>query len=187
MHVDITGRQIEITPALREFAEEKLVKLERLLDGPLEVHVVLAIEKHRHVAEIQVKSRNAFLSGSHETGDLYVSIAEVVEKLERQALKHKEKMHDHKPRKGPRVPEVAAAIEAEASPETPAGQPIPVKSPRIVRSRRYRVKPLSPEDAALDLDANHEDLLVFRNAETEEVNVIYRQKDGNFGLVEPET
>jgi len=96
-------------------------------------------------------------------------------------------MHDHKPRKGPRVPEVAAAIEAEASPETPAGQPIPVKSPRIVRSRRYRVKPLSPEDAALDLDANHEDLLVFRNAETEEVNVIYRQKDGNFGLVEPET
>jgi len=186
MHVDITGRQIEVTPALREFAEEKLVKLERLLDGPLEVHVVLAIEKHRHVAEIQVKARNAFFSGSHETGDLYVSIAEVADKLERQALKHKEKMHAHKQRKGPRMPEVAAAIEANANPETPVAPEPAAISPRIVRSSPYRAKPLSPEDAALELDAGREDLLVFRNAETEEVNVIYRQKDGNFGLVEPE-
>ena len=89
MRVDITGRNIELTPALHDFAEEKLGKLERLLVGPIEAHVVLSIMKHRHIAEIQVKSRTATLSGTEETDDLYVSISEVVDKLERQALKHK--------------------------------------------------------------------------------------------------
>ena len=115
MHLDMTGRQVEITPALREFAEEKLGKLQRLLDGPLEVHVVLGIEKHRHSAEVQVKSKTAIFSGHMVTGDLYASIGEVADKLERQALKHKEKLHSHKHRKSPRDPEVAAAIEAEGA------------------------------------------------------------------------
>jgi len=115
MKVDITARNIDLTPALKEFAEEKLTKLDRLLVEPLEAHVVLSIVKHRHIAEIQIKSRTATLSGTEETDDLYVSISEVVDKLERQALKHKEKIRDHKHRKGPRDPAVAAAIEAEAA------------------------------------------------------------------------
>jgi len=98
MKIDMTGRHVEITPALREFIEEKLGKLERLLDTPLEAHVVLSINKHRQVAEIQVKTRNAVLSGTEETDDLYASVGEVVDKLERQALRHKERMHDHRPR-----------------------------------------------------------------------------------------
>ena len=110
MKFDYTGRHVDVTPALREFTEEKLRKLERLLDGPLDVHVVLGIEKHRHVAEIQVKSRTTVLSGTQETGDLYASIGEVADKLERQALKHKEKLHDHKHRKSPRDTEVSKAI-----------------------------------------------------------------------------
>ncbi len=115
IHLDITGRHVEITPALRNFAEEKLAKLERLLDGPIEAHVVLSIMKHRHIAEIQIKSRSVVLSGTEETSDLYASIGEVVDKLERQALKHKEKIHDHKHRRGPRDPEVTATIEANVT------------------------------------------------------------------------
>ena len=115
IHLDITGRQIEITPALRDYAEEKLGKLERLLDGPIEAHVVLGIEKHRHFAEVQVKSKTGVFSGHQETGDLYASIREVADKLERQALKHKEKIHGHKHRHGPRDPEVAATIEANVA------------------------------------------------------------------------
>ena len=122
MKIDFTGRHIEVTSALREFTEDKLGKLERLLDGPLDVHVVLAIEKHRHVAEIQVKARNGVFSGAQETGDLYASIGEVADKLERQALKHKEKLQQHKHRKGPRDPEIAAVIEANATPETEAAE-----------------------------------------------------------------
>jgi len=117
IQLDITGRHVEVTPALREFAEEKLGKLGRLLDGPIEVHVVLGIEKHRHFAEVQVKSKTGVFSGHQETGDLYASIREVADKLERQALKHKEKMQDHKHRHGPRGPEVAATIEANVARE----------------------------------------------------------------------
>ena len=117
IQLDITGRHVEVTPALREFAEEKLGKLGRLLDGPIEVHVVLGIEKHRHFAEVQVKSKTGVFSGHQETGDLYASIREVADKLERQALKHKEKMQDHKHRHGPRDPEVAATIEANVARE----------------------------------------------------------------------
>jgi putative sigma-54 modulation protein len=188
MKLDITGRHIEITPALREYAQDKLSKLERLLDGPLEVHLVLEVEKHRHLAEIQVKSRTAFFSSHQETADLYASINEVVEKLERQALKHKEKTHDHhKHRKGPRDPDVAAVIEANATPAAAAEQPVEPPPARIVRTRRHKAKPLSPEDAAHELDASGEDVLLFRNVETDRFNVVFRQKDGNIGLVEPET
>ena len=120
MKIDITGRHIEVTPALKEFAEDKLSKLERLLDHELEAHVVLWITKHRHIAEIQVKSGSLVFTSTEETGDLYASIGEAVDKLERQVLRHKEKIHDHKHRRGPRDPEVAATIEANAAEDAAA-------------------------------------------------------------------
>ena len=182
MKIEITGRQIEITPALREFTSDKLRKLEKLLDGPLDVHVVLAVEKHRHVAEIQVKSRTGVFSGTEETGDLYASIGEVAEKLERQALKHKEKVTSRKRREGTRAPDAAIALDQEIAGEMPPDE-LPA---RVIRSARYRLKPLSPEDAVLELEATGEDLIVFRDSTTYRVNVVFRRKDGNFDLVDPE-
>jgi len=174
MNLDITGRHIEITPALKDFAEDKLRKLTKLLDEPIEVHVVLGIEKHRHTAEIKVKSRTAILSGTQETGDLYASIGEVADKLERQALKHKEKMQDHKHRKSVRQLEP----ETDDEPEE--------RSPRVQRSKSYSVRPLSLEDALVALEASGDELLVYRDVESERLNVVYRRSDGDFGLVEPE-
>src|SRR5262249_13153928 len=114
----ITGRQVEVTPALRKYAEEKLRKLERLLGGPLEAHIVLAVEKHRHLAEIQVKSRTALFTGMEETGDLYASINEVIDKLERQAQKRKDKVTSLKKRDGRK----AAAVVEEPAPPPPASR-----------------------------------------------------------------
>lgn len=187
MRIEITGRHIEVTPALKDFTEDKLRKLERLLDEPLEVHVVLGIEKHRHTAEIQVKSRTVTLSGTEETGDLYASIGQVVDKLERQALRHKEKVHDHKHRRSPRDPAIAAAIGATAA-EAEAGSDADTEpsGPRIVRSQNYRLKPLSAEDAVLELQASGEDVLVFRDADSDQIHVVYRRRNGDFGLVEPD-
>ena len=188
MNIEITGLHVDITPALREFVEEKLNKLDRVLDGPSEAHVVLAISKHRHMAEIKVVAKHTVLSGMVETGDLYASVGEVADKLERQALKHKEKIHDHKHRRGPRDPDVAATIGAHASEEVASATEAPAGSaPRIVRSERYRVKPMSAEEALLELEATAEDVLVFREAETSRINVLYRQEDGNFGLIDPES
>ncbi|HEX4825595.1 MAG TPA: ribosome-associated translation inhibitor RaiA [Candidatus Polarisedimenticolaceae bacterium] len=181
MRVHITGRQVEVTPALRKFAESKLKKVEKLLDGPAEAHVVLAVEKHRHLAEIQVKSRHVLLAGAHETEDLYASIGDVVLKLERQALKHKEKLTSKKKRE-------ARRSAPEAAPVAPAAAPARKKrpAPRVARSERYRLKPLTAEDAVMELEANRSDLLVYRDAKTYRVNVVYRMKDGSFGLVDPE-
>ena len=177
IRIEIAGRQVEVTPALREFTLDKLKKLEKLLDGPLEVHVVLAAEKHRQLAEIQVKSRTAVLSGAEETDDLFVSISEVAHKLEHQALKHKEKVTERKRREGRKRSEEEQAPEPAAPPDG---------GTRLVPSERYRLKPLSPEDAVLELEATGEDLLVFRDSETYRVNVVYRRADGNFGHVDPE-
>lgn len=175
MNLFITGRKIEITPAIREFAEDKLRKLEKLLGDPIEIHVVLGIEKHRHMAEIQVKSRTAIFSGTQETGDLYASIGEVADKLERQALKHKEKVRGHKHKKSVRHAEMQEVGETEEE-----------RSPVVQRSKSYSVRPLSLEDALANLKASGDELLVYKDLESERINVVYRRKDGDFGLVEPE-
>ncbi|HZN55418.1 MAG TPA: ribosome-associated translation inhibitor RaiA [Candidatus Polarisedimenticolaceae bacterium] len=187
MQVHITGRQVEITPALRKFAEEKLRKVEKLLGGPIEAHVVLAVEKRRHLAEIQVKSRTALLAGMRETEDLYASIGDVADKLERQALKHKEKLVHKKKRDGRKIAAArpVAPAEPEAAPRAKSARKS-LRSPRILRSERYRLKPLSAEDAAMELDSGGGDLLVYRDDRTYRVNVVYRRRDGDFGLVDPE-
>lgn len=185
IQLDITGRQIEITPALRNFAAEKLAKLERLLDGPIEAHVVLGIEKHRHFAEIQVRSKTGVFSGHQETTDLYVSIREVAEKLERQALKHKEKMQDHKHRHGPRDPEIAATIEANVAAEIEPGQELSgAPRPKLIRRRGYRAKPMAVEDAILELESSEEEFVLFRLTENDQICAIYRAKNGDLVLVE---
>jgi len=186
MQVHITGRQVAITPALRKYAEEKLKKVEKLLGGPIEAHVVLAVEKRRHLAEIQVKSRTALLSGAHETEDLYASIGDVVEKLERQALKHKEKLTNRKKRGGRRIAASLPVPEQPTKPKKSARTGPAPRAPRILPSDRYRLKPLSAEDAAMELDSAGGDLLVYRDDQTYRVNVVYRRKDGDFGLVDPE-
>jgi putative sigma-54 modulation protein len=187
MKLDITGRNVDVTVALREFTEDKLRKLERLVDGPAEAHVVLRIDKHRQSAEIQFKSRNIVLAGTEETGDLYASIGEVADKLERQLLKHKDKVRDFRHRKGAKATDVVAAVEAAAQePGDAETESADDQRSRIVRSHRYRIKPMSAEDAALELDETGEDLLVFREAQTYRINVIHRQKDGDYALIDPE-
>ena len=191
MKIDITGRHIDITPSLRDYATEKLDKLRKLLDDPVDIHVVLFIEKHRHVADIQVKSRAGVFSGREETGDLYHSINEVVEKLERQARRQKEKVTDKRRRTGIRAPDAAVALNLEG-PATPAEveaeerEQDPIHK-RIVRSEQYRLKPMSPEDAVLELEAHGEDVVVFRDFQSSRILVVHRLEDGNFGLIDPES
>ena len=186
MRMDIAGRQVEVTNALRRFTADKLKKLEKLLDGPLEAHVVLAVEKHRHLAEIRVKGRNALLSGQEETEDLYSSIGAVVDKLERQALKHKDKLATRK-RRGPRATaEPVVATRRSAAKPAPSRGSTSASTPRIVRNARYRLKPLSAEDAVFEAEGAGGDILVYRDAETYRVNVVYRTGDGRWRLIDPE-
>ena len=177
MTIEITGRKIEITPALRSFTEKKIKKLSKVLDGITEAHVILTVEKHRHSAEVIVHSRRARLSGSETTQDLYASIGNVLDKIERQAKKLKDRYSWGKKRvKG------MSTIRAPR----PEREEAPSAGPRVIRTRRYAVKPMTVDEALLEVQATSSAFLVYRDATSQRVSVLYQRSDGNYGLIEPE-
>jgi putative sigma-54 modulation protein len=178
MKVEYTGRQIDVTPAIQKFTEDHLKKIRKILGEMIEVHVILTVEKYRHIAEINLKSRSFKFNGIEETHDMYTSINAVLEKIERQAIKHKGKKIAKK-----RKPSAAPLIAGARS----RGEPLPSNSdgPRVIRSRSFAAKPMTVEEAVLEVTTSQSEFLVFRNSESERVSVVYRRKDGNFGLIEP--
>lgn len=180
MQCNVTGRNIVVTPALRNYAESKLARLHRFVDVLGTAHVVLSVEKHRQVAEVTLTVRDLILRAEESTPDLYASIDLVADKLERQVLRYKEKLVAHGGRagRGAAGAERAAGVAVE---EEGAGA-----QPRVVKVKHFALKPLAVEDAVVQLELLGHAFFVFRNARTEEVNVIYRRRDGAYGLIEPE-
>lgn len=175
MHTTITGRRFEVTSPIRSYAEERLGRIEKFNHMIVEAHLMLELEKYQQVAELVVTSKHLRLSCKAKTDDMYTSINEVVRKIERQLKTHKEKDKEHKLRRASPIfiPEVEAEAEEAA------------KEPSIVRVRPRTFKPMSAKEAALELDLNKgSQFLVFRNQDTDALNVIYRMEDGNFGLIE---
>ena len=181
MSVDITGRHIEITEPLRKFTTDRLERLRGIIDEILEVHFILTVEKHqRHIAEANIKTRRDFYHAEEVSTDMYTSIAAVLDKVEKQILKHKErnvtrKRHNNH---GGAVITTTSVIEVEET----LGQGLP----RIIRSHEVAAKPMSVDDAAIQCGNSDHDFLVFRNAETKRLNVVYKRKYGNIGWIEPE-
>ena len=178
MRVDVTGRHVEITPPLRGLIDNRLAKLERLLnDSVVSAQVILTKEKYRHRTEIVIHARgDHMLRGLGEGNAWPISVRQAAQKVEQQAQTLKGKWAGRKRSSaGRRRPRPAAS-----------GQPGPGVGSRVVRATRYPVKPMTVEDAALRVDEGPEAFLVFRNAETEAVSILYRRKDGNLGLIEPD-
>jgi putative sigma-54 modulation protein len=176
MKFEYTGRHIEVTPALKSHVEEHFDRIGHLFKGkPANAHVIIEVERGRHRAEIIVKWRNEVLTATTNNSDMYLSLSQSVDKIEKQALKLKNKVIDksHKAQKVGSVP----GIQTEVSPSP--------GTPRIVRTRSYAIKPMTAEEAAMQLDGDPLSFLVFRNAENERISVIYTRKDGNYGLIEP--
>jgi putative sigma-54 modulation protein len=177
MRLDITGRHVEIGASLRQLIDRRLAKLERLLnDSAISAQVILTKEKYRCRTEIIIHARgDNILRGQGEGNAWPLSIRDAAAKIEQQAQKVKGKWRERKRRgAGPR------GVEATAAPE-PASN-----SRRIIRATRYAVKPMSVEDAALRVDSGRESFVVFRNADNDAVNILYRRADGNYGLIEPD-
>lgn len=177
MLIEYTGRQTEVPPALKTLAERKLRKLERVLGRITHVHVVLAADRHRQTAEVSVHSPHLTLSANEESSDLGVSLATVVDKLTRQAQRHLGKLR-HRKRRAPKVTALWSGVMAARE----AGD----GGPRVIRSRRFMVKPMTVEEAVVEVEGSDEGFLVFRDAATERMNVLFKRKDGNLGLIEPE-
>jgi putative sigma-54 modulation protein len=183
MKVEFTGRHFEVTAPIKKQVKEHLEKVEKVFDFDTvgKAHVILEIEKHRHIAEIVFRWRDQELTGKAETTNMEVSITQAIEKLEKQLLKLKGKKTTQR-QKGTKLGTVAEAAPAD---EEVAKDPEAAKTVRIIRSSRYAIKPLSPEDAAQEVSVSENQFLVFRDAETDKIAVIYKRKDGDYGLIEP--
>jgi putative sigma-54 modulation protein len=170
----VKGRGVEVSDAIRSYAEKRLAKLERQLPDP-EIELQLSSEQNpsirdTHVAEATVRTRGSVLRARESSSDMRASIDQLVDKLERQVTRYREKRGRGR-RPGRQAPDQGLEMPEE---------------PQIVRTKQFAVKPMNAEEAVLQLELVGHDFFVFRNAETDEVNVVYRRRDGNYGLIEPQ-
>jgi putative sigma-54 modulation protein len=179
MRLQVKGKNVEVSQQIRAYAEEKLGKLERHLNGPTRVELELAVERNpsiaaNNVAEATIWTKGPVLRAREASMDMKASIDQLADKLERQVTRYREKRRRHTARGGGNT---ANAVSATSESED---------RPPIVKAKQFAVKPMSPEEAVLQLELVGHDFFVFRDAESNEVNVVYRRHDGGYGLIEPQ-
>lgn len=180
MQITVTGRHFETTDALRQHIETKIRKMDRFLDGITDVNVVLSVEKHRHIAEITLLQANGnTIRSVEETHDMYQSVDTVIDKIEKQARKQSKKRDVHRKNRA-----TAKGSEIIATEDT--ADVVITTPPKVIRSERFAIKPMSVDEAAMQIGLAEDDFLAFMNSETDQMNVMYKRKDGNYGLIEPE-
>ena len=174
MQLRVKGRGVEVTDALRSYAEKRLGRLERQLPDS-QIELQLSAEhnpsiKDSHVAEATVRTKGPVLRARESSHDMRASIDQLVDKLERQVTRYREKRGRRR----------------RASRQAPdEGIPMP-EDPQIVRTKQFAVKPMTAEEAVLQLELVGHDFFVFRDADSDEVNIVYRRRQGGYGLIEPQ-
>jgi putative sigma-54 modulation protein len=171
MDITVTFRHTEPIESLRSYAVDKVSKIRKYLDSPLEAHIVLSVEKFRHQADVTLSVNGTMIKGVEETGDMYSAIDQVIDKIEKQVKRHLSKIRNHRM-------------------ETPRGEAIDEtigvsQDEPLIEVEKMVAKPMDPEEAAMQLNLTRQGFLVFRNAKSREINVIYKRADGNIGLIEP--
>ena len=182
MAVECTGRNVTVTPAVRELAEERTQRLERHLGGPARVRVVLSQEKHRFGAEVIATHRRRRWKAQEETADPRAALAAAFEKIDAQAKRDAEKIRDRKHRLSTPAWRMDVLSGESLSRSAAAGR----DGNHIVRTDRLPIKPMSVEEAAMRIEGSRQEFLVFRDSSTESICVLYKRRDGDFGLIVPE-
>jgi putative sigma-54 modulation protein len=175
MQTSVTFKNLDSSDTLRSYVQEKLDRFDRLLDNPAEANVVLSVEKFRHMAEINIIGDRLTINGKEETIDMYSAIDMVLDKLEKQIKKSKEKIRER--RSSAKARNKSMLIEEINVPEEELERQIKIKN--------IEYKPMHVEEAALQMDLLDDNFLVFTNARSDQVNVLYRRKDGHYGLIQP--
>jgi len=169
MNIIITGRHLDLTDNLKDYTKQKIEKFKKYLNNISEVTITLSVEKYRHKAEVLLKVNGVMIQAESITGEIYSSIDDVVEKLGRQIKKYKEKW-------------ISYRKNDEKTPITPKSEEF---SPAIIKRKSFDIKPMSPEEAAMQMELLDKNFFVFTNASSGDINVLYKRKDGNLGLIEP--
>jgi putative sigma-54 modulation protein len=174
MQINVTFRHIEPSLPLREYAEGKISRVKKYLEEPIEAHVVLKVEKFRHIAEVTIDANGLRVNGAEETDDMYSAIDLLVDTLEGQVRKGKEKVRRRKPSGGGRD------LGSMAEP----GAMVDEEDARIIRTEQMYAKPMDLDEAMMQLNLSNGEFMVFTNRHTNRINVLYRRKDGHYGLIE---
>ncbi len=174
MNLVISGKNIDITEGLRSAVEEKIGKLERYFNEDTDVHVTMSTEKNRQKIEVTIPMKGSIIRAEETSTDMYVSIDLVEEVIERQLRKYKNKLID----KAQNAVQLSKAFIEEDVYED--------EEIEIIRSKKFAMKPMDPEEACVQMELLGHNFFVFRNAHTEEVNVVYKRKGSTYGLIEPE-
>ena len=183
MDFKFKGRNIEITDALEDYAVKKLSKLEKFLDNVKGAQVFMAIEGERHTVEVTIPLNGMIIRGEETTNDMYTSLDLVEDKLEKQIEKYKTKLYRHNRGAGLKK---ALAEEIRMQLDKESQEQESNDNFKIVRSKRFALKPMDEEEAIMQMNMLGHNFFVFFNAQSEEVNVVYKRKNGDFGLIEPD-
>lgn len=185
MLVTVKGKNVDVTDALKDYAEKKVQKLGKYFGEIKEAQVTQSVQRKWHIVEVQLEGDGVVLRGEERTDNMYASIDQVVEKLEKRINRFKGKLYGKSHDDGPKEKE--ALREAMAQSAVAEGEDGEAENmfPSIVRTKRFAIKPMAPDEASVEMEMLHHDFFVFLNAQTEEVNVVYKRKDGDYGLIEP--
>ncbi|MGE6756568.1 ribosome hibernation-promoting factor, HPF/YfiA family [Corallococcus interemptor] len=204
MQLNITFRQFGASDSLKEYAREKVERVNRLLDRAGEAHVVLSLERHLHHADITIHSGAWILRGREKSDDMYASIDLAMDKIERQLRRYRDKLKSHHGKEKVHhrhdlvkvrhdvfevhEPEEAAEAASPAAQAAPAAAPAPVAESgvaRLVRTTHLAIQSLSVDDAVMQMNLMNNDFYVFQNQQSQALSIVYRRKEGGFGLIEP--
>jgi len=181
VNIIVRGKNLDVTQSFREHAEEQLQKLTRFLDNIDEVLVTQSIQRNWHTVDVTVHARKMIFRAEERSTDMSASVDMCLDKLERQAKRLRDRLQ-RKHQRGSSREESALPDDRDGSLDTG----VDLDTPGIVRTKRFTMKPMTPEEAMLQLELLGHDFFVFQNGESEDVNVIYRRHDGNYGLIEPD-
>lgn len=176
LRIDARGKNIEVTTALQNYVEKKLGRIGRYFDDEQAITALLSVQKGNHVVELTLPLGSLILRAEEATDDMYASIDSAADKIERQIRKYKTRIN-RKARRAAGEKPLIRLLEND--------EPEQQDEPRIVRVKRFALKPMDAEEAVLQMDLLGHDFFVFRDAASEEVHVVYRRRDGNYGLIEP--
>jgi len=175
MQTSVTFKNLDPSEHLKAYVSDKLDRFDKFLDNPAEANVVLAVEKFRHIAEINISGDKLNINGKEETNDMYSAIDMVLDKLGKQIKKSKQKIRERRSASKNRNRSMIAETDNLADDEVE----------RQVKVRNIEYKPMDIEEAVLQMDLIENNFLVFTNARSDQINVLYRRRDGHYGLIQP--
>jgi putative sigma-54 modulation protein len=181
MQVSVTFRHMDASDPLKKHAIEKVAHIKKYLDDAADAHVVLSIDRYMHKADVNLSSNGLMIRGEDTSGDMYNSIDRAIEKIERQVKRYRHKLTTHRPREGARLKIQLKKLEGQENHDSEIASGL---SPNIVETKELQARPMMLDEAVMQMDLLHNDVLVFVNSKTDQINVLYRKKGNQYGLIE---